>query len=186
MARSTRATKQADATDTTSESSPRTRRRVSRRSSARQNGRKQQNPATKSDEQSDQDGSGAYVQESEDDDDVESLNSETLDDPDFDASGRKRKRTAGSKNSSPKKSRFLSKSPKRSPSIKKRADDEEKFEDGVEVVGTVVQAPKTGHGMSQLGFSYSFPNAKFHFSATWPNITEHSKLFEAATESRMQ
>ncbi|OCB91605.1 hypothetical protein A7U60_g1143 [Sanghuangporus baumii] len=144
MAKSTRtATRKSSAANKSTESSARTQRRVSRRvSSTRRN---QLNSTTDSDAQSDQDESDAYVQsgEDDDDDDVVSMNSDTLDDPDFDTSGRKRKRGIKSKNSSPMKSRFFSKSP----SKKKRAsasDDEEEFKDGVEVVGTVVQAPKTG------------------------------------------
>ncbi|KAL5520835.1 hypothetical protein ACEPAF_2838 [Sanghuangporus sanghuang] len=126
MAKSTRTAKRkSSAANKSTESSARTQRRVSRRvSSTRRN---QLNSTTDSDAQSDQDESDA----------------DTLDDPDFDTSGRKRKRGIKSKNSSPMKSRFFSKSP----SKKKRAsasDDEEEFKDGVEVVGTVVQAPKTG------------------------------------------
>ena len=181
MTRNTRVAKKKGEAETKSES--RARRRVSKRvSTTRQTGRKQPNSAAESDAQSDHDESDAYVQD--DDSDVESLNSDTLDDPDFDASGRKRKRTVGSKNTSPRKSRFFNKSASKSPSKKKRApagNDEEEYEEGVEVVGTVVQAPKTGRGTSHLSFLFT-ANAKYVLSATWSNITKYPEFPEAVTE----
>ncbi|EJD01837.1 uncharacterized protein FOMMEDRAFT_87711 [Fomitiporia mediterranea MF3/22] len=71
------------------------------------------------------------------------MNSDTLDDPDFDAPRKKRKRVSASNKSSPKKSR----SSVQSPTKKKRvpnSDEEEELDEGQEVVGTVVEAPKTG------------------------------------------
>ncbi|KAL5478493.1 hypothetical protein ACEPAI_2677 [Sanghuangporus weigelae] len=180
MAKSTRtATRKSGEANKSTESNTRSRRRVSRRASGtRRNGGKQLNSTIDSDAQSDQDESDAYVQDDEDDDDddVVSLNSDTLDDPDFDASGRKRKRGTKSKNSFPRKSRFFSKSP----SKKKRAsvtDDEEEREDGVEVVGVVVQAPKTGRvppgqiSQNTLNFSRQLQNPECN-DRTWFKLHE--------------
>ncbi|KAL5514654.1 hypothetical protein ACEPAG_1970 [Sanghuangporus baumii] len=176
MAKSTRtATRKSGEANKSTESNTRAQRRVSRRASGtRQNGGKQRNSTIDSDAQSDQDESDAYIQDDEDDeddDDMVSLNSDTLDDPDFDTSGRKRKLGTKSKNSSPKRSRFFSKSP----SKKRRAsasDDEEEREDGVEVVGVVVQAPKTGRvppgqiSRNTLNFSRQLQNPECN-DRTW-------------------
>ncbi|KAL5497814.1 hypothetical protein ACEPAH_2745 [Sanghuangporus vaninii] len=174
MAKSTRtATRKSGAANKSTESGARTQRRVSRRASSTR--RNQLNSTTDSDAQSDQDESDAYIQsgEDDDDDDVLSINSDTLDDPDFDTSGRKRKRGLTSKNSSPKKSRFFSKSP----SKKKRASasDDEVLKDGVEVVGTVVQAPKTGRGMFQSNLPFAL-DVNCRFSTPWPNFAKYYEL----------
>ncbi|KAH8112890.1 hypothetical protein DFH11DRAFT_1604461 [Phellopilus nigrolimitatus] len=103
--------------------------------------------------------SDAYVNEAAEDDeesDRVSLDSDALDDSDFDAPakrGSKRKRASTGVKASPKKlSRSAPSSPKKgkgSPVKKRRKastddEDEEELADGQEFVGTVVQAPKTG------------------------------------------
>lgn len=121
-----------------------------------------------SDSGSGDDESDAYVDEGAEDDEaddaasVASLDSDALDDSDFDGpSGKGKKRKRASTSASPAKSRTATtKTPsptkaKDSPgSAKKRRtkgedDEDEEFEDlkpGQEVVGVVVEAPKTGRG----------------------------------------
>lgn len=99
-----------------------------------------------SDEDVSEDESEAYNEEESEVEDALSMDSDAIDDADFGVStknNKKRKRASVKKSpatSSPKKSR---------PNTKKSADDENELddlEDGQEVVGTVVQAPKTGRG----------------------------------------
>ena len=95
---------------------------------------------------------------SDDDDDAVSLHSDALDDDEFEVSRSSRKK--GSKSPSKKKSESKAASPSKkvnpkTRSLKKRRkdddeDDEEDFDDGLEIVGTVVQAPTTGLGMYTL------------------------------------
>ncbi|KAI8989033.1 hypothetical protein BD414DRAFT_485771 [Trametes punicea] len=102
-------------------------------------------------------GIGDIPDDSHDASDVESLDSDALDEDDFEPSGSpaKRKRTAATGKQSPGKKNTVKKaSPRKGKvtALKKRkvmndenSDGEElELEDGQEVVGTVVQAPKTG------------------------------------------
>jgi hypothetical protein len=78
----------------------------------------------------------------EDEDDVMSMDSDALDDDESTDKSRKRKRVSPAKKASSKKS---------SPRKKKKDNDDESGDDfglkeGQEVVGVVVQAPKTGRG----------------------------------------
>jgi hypothetical protein len=112
----------------------------------RVNGRKRvaKTAASESEDAADDAVSDAY-QETDDEDDVESLHSDALDDDsDLDTKklGGKRKRAPHAKSprgkgSSPRKKR-------------KNAEDEEgeayDLKEGQQIVGKVVQAPKTGHG----------------------------------------
>ncbi|KAI0772969.1 hypothetical protein BD413DRAFT_603800 [Trametes elegans] len=90
---------------------------------------------------------------------VESLHSDALDEDDFDApasGGKKRKRVSSSLKKSPAKKTYTRKAPakKASTSTRKKRktakdsedadEDDLELEDGQEVVGVVVQAPKTG------------------------------------------
>ena len=91
--------------------------------------------------------SEAYVDEDSDAGSILSIDSDAIDESDFEtaAKGGKRKR-ASTKNGSPKKMKPATKKPRNS----KSTDEDEEFddlEDGQEVVGTVVQAPKTGRGI---------------------------------------
>jgi len=97
--------------------------------------------------------SDVYEEENDgeaEDDDVASLHSDNLDDSDFDSKSKKRKR--GPVSSSPRKKVTVAKpnggkkSPAKKKSKKVDEDEEEDLEDGQEVVGVVVQAPKTGRG----------------------------------------
>ena len=97
-------------------------------------------------ESSSEDGGDVYVdsasaREGEDEDDVRSMDSDALDDDETTGNSRKRKRASPAKKVSSKKS-----------SLRKKKgdddDDEDDFElkEGQEIVGVVVQAPKTGRG----------------------------------------
>lgn len=105
-----------------------------------------------SDEDVSEDESEAYNEEKSEAEDALSMDSDAIDDADFGVStknNKKRKRASVKKSpaiSSPKKSRPNT---KKSANKTRAADDEDEFddlEDGQEVVGTVVQAPKTGRG----------------------------------------
>ncbi|KLO08760.1 hypothetical protein SCHPADRAFT_834923 [Schizopora paradoxa] len=94
----------------------------------------------------------AYENNEEEEDDakseVASLHSDALDDSDFDApASRGKKRKRGSAASSPKKVVKAKSSPVKKQRKSKAAeaeDEDDDLEDGQEVVGVVVQAPKTG------------------------------------------
>src|SRR6267154_6882181 len=78
----------------------------------------------------------------EDDDDAQSMDSDALDDEVIDKS-RKRKRASPMKKTLSKK---LS-SKKKKKDASEESEDDFELKEGQEVVGTVVQAPKTGRGM---------------------------------------
>ncbi len=78
-----------------------------------------------------------------------SLHSDALDDSDFDApASRGNKRKRGNAASSPRKDAKAKSTPVKKPRKSKAAadDEDEDLEDGQEMVGVVVQAPKTGRG----------------------------------------
>ena len=87
--------------------------------------------------------SASVEEDGDEDDDLKSMDSDALDDDELSSKSRKRKRASPAKKTHSKKQ-----SPK-----KKKKDNDDEFEDdfelqeGQEVVGTVVQAPKTGRGV---------------------------------------
>ena len=91
--------------------------------------------------------SEAYVDEDSDAGSILSIDSDAIDESDFEtaAKGGKRKR-ASIQNGSPKKVKPAAKKPRNSKS-KKEDEEFDDLEDGQEVVGTVVEAPKTGRGI---------------------------------------
>ena len=91
--------------------------------------------------------SEAYVDEDSDVGSILSIDSDAIDESDFEtaAKGGKRKR-ASIQNGSPKKVKPAAKKPRNSKS-KKEDEEFDDLEDGQEVVGTVVEAPKTGRGI---------------------------------------
>lgn len=110
---------------------------------------------TSNSEEESGDDSDVYNNSTVDDGDALSLDSDALDDSDFDGatkSGKRRKRTSVATKASPSKGSSATSSPKKSnPSPAKRrkvstGEDDEDLKEGQEIVGTVVQAPKTGRG----------------------------------------
>lgn len=124
------------------------------------NGKKKRVPATNSegDESAREDDAPEDAYEDADDaSEVESLDSDALDEDDVKALSRKRKRPAAAAKNAPAKNAGKKTSPKKagaSPRKKRKsakddeAEDEDylELEEGQEVVGVVVQAPKTGRG----------------------------------------
>jgi hypothetical protein len=105
------------------------------------------------------------------DDDMKSMDSDALDDDELTSeTPRKRKRASPVKKSPSKKS---------SPRKKKKDNDNESKDDfelqeGQELVGTVVQAPKTGRGVS-IGHAFLLiqPNIQELFSTSRSDIKKH-------------
>ena len=133
-------------------------------------------------ESSSEDGGDVYVdsasaREGEDEDDVRSMDSDALDDDETTGNSRKRKRASPAKKVSSKKS-----------SLRKKGndeDDEDDFElkEGQEIVGVIVQAPKTGRGTWLRlpdAFSRSLPELWAPFSTCRSNIAEHVRLLDSA------
>lgn len=96
-------------------------------------------------------------EDADDASEVESLDSDALDEDDVKPASRKRKRPAATAKKAPAKNAGKKTSPKKAGALprkkRKSAKDEEaededylELEEGQEVVGVVVQAPKTGRG----------------------------------------
>lgn len=147
-----------------------------------------------SDEDVSGDESEAYKEEESETEDASSMDSDAIDDADFGVStknDKKRKRASVKRSPAtptPKKSRSNT---KKSASKSRTAEDEDEFddlEDGQEIVGTVVQAPKTGRGIIILAplNSQSFNSPPPLLSTTWTNISEYIKFPQATSRTRMQ
>ncbi|KAG6888702.1 hypothetical protein C0995_006493 [Termitomyces sp. Mi166 len=130
---------------------------------------------------------------SDEDKKEDSYDSDAIDEDDF-VVGTKRKRSASGSSRSPKKSKTTIPQKKKAKSKKERAKDLDEDEDatlelgdGQEVVGVVVQAPKTGQGASvrlQAHFD-ACPDTIF-YSSSWSDIPKHAQFPDAAAGSRMQ
>lgn len=87
---------------------------------------------------------------------------------------------------SPQKS--AKKPPKKKKRTKKEQDSDVDFDtddDGIEVIGKLVEAPKTGQGMS--GIHLHFLDVLIALaSSSWANFTEHTQFFEQDDGSEMQ
>jgi hypothetical protein len=110
-------------------------------------------------------------EDGDEDDDVKSMDSDALDDDELiSKTPRKRKRASPVKKTPSKK---------RSPKKKKKDNDDESEDDlelqeGQELVGTVVQAPKTGRGVSVGHASLLIrSNIPELFSTSRSDIEEH-------------
>jgi hypothetical protein len=121
---------------------------------------------------------GASDTYQEEDDDVKSLHSDTLDD-DSDRGVRKRKHASPVKPRSPRKKRKNAKN-----------DEDEEGEDyglkeGQQVVGRVVQPPKEGRG-KDLYTARGSPTLIYRRSAPRSDIPKHVRLPFTAHKTRMQ
>ncbi|KAG5635843.1 hypothetical protein H0H81_009961 [Sphagnurus paluster] len=128
----------------------------------------------------------------EDDDDEEEVqreyDSDALDDDDIET-GQKRKRGgAASPKKRAKKSTSVKPSSRKKPRTKHAAEEEADFElaDGQEIVGRVVQAPKTGQGAFLSKDLFSMCRDAVFDSPAGPDIPEHVRLLDEAPRPEMQ
>ena len=158
----------------------------------RANGRKRVvEPAFSEPEDADDATSDAYS-EQDDEHDVKSLHSDALDD-DSDLETKKRgggKRKRVSQGKTPRaKVGSPRKRHKNAASDEDEEDEPYELKEGQQVVGKVVQAPKTGHGQRSFYspvLYYDHSELIYRRSPSWSNISKYVQLSFAAHETRVQ
>jgi hypothetical protein len=135
------------------------------------------------------DGASDAYQDEDDEDDVKSLHSDALDD---DSDQEEKKKRAGKRKraSLDKSRRAKGSSPrKRRKSAASDEDEDEEgysLKEGQQVVGKVVQAPKTGHGQCSALYADRGHQLIYHQSPPWSGISKYAQLPFAAHRPRVQ
>lgn len=132
---------------------------------------------------------GDTYQEEDDEDDVKSLHSDALDDDDSDQETEKHARKR--KRASPVKSRRAKASSPRKRRKNTASDEDEEEEgydlkEGQQIVGKVVQAPKTGRGTRCVYILVRYEGLIHCRSSTGSDISKYVQLPFATQKARMQ